>query len=77
MPAIPANPNQSRGIESKEGLPPDLATRMAEEYLETQDDAAFGAAINYLVDLDNAVIVDVEPSVPIRTTEAFAARRVT
>ena len=28
-----------------------------------------------MVDLDNAVIVDVEPSVPIRTAEAFAARR--
>lgn len=28
-----------------------------------------------MVDLDNAVIVDVEPSVPIRGAEAFAARR--
>lgn len=28
-----------------------------------------------MVDLDNTVIVDVEPSVPIRTAEAFAARR--
>ncbi len=102
---IPANANQTRGIESKEGLPPDLTTRVVEEYLETLDDAAFGASTevvrkyispvdpaarwigadggaaffaystNYMVDLDNAVIVDVEPSVPIRTAEAFAARR--
>ncbi len=28
-----------------------------------------------MVDLDNAVIVDVEPSVPIRTAETLAARR--
>jgi hypothetical protein len=102
---IPANANQTRGIENKEGLPPELTTRMVEEYLETLDDAAFGASTkvvpkyispvdpaarwtgadggaaffaystNYMVDLDNAVIVDVEPSVPIRTAEAFAARR--
>ena len=102
---IPANANQTRGIDSKEGLPPDLTTRVVEEYLETLDDAAFGASTkvvpkyispvdpaarwtgadggaaffaystNYMVDLDNAVIVDVEPSVPIRTAEAFAARR--
>ncbi len=102
---IPANANQTRGIESKEGLPPDLTTRVVEEYLETLDDAAFGGSTkvvpkyispvdpaarwtgadggaaffaystNYMVDLDNAVIVDVEPSVPIRTAEAFAARR--
>ncbi len=102
---IPANANQTRGIDSKEGLPPDLTTRVVEEYLETLDDAAFGASTkavpkyispvdpaarwtgadggaaffaystNYMVDLDNAVIVDVEPSVPVRTAEAFAARR--
>jgi len=102
---IPANANQTRGIDSKEGLPPELTTRVVEEYLETLDDAAFGASTkvvpkyispvdpaarwtgadggaaffaystNYMVDLDNAVIVDVEPSVPIRTAEAFAARR--
>ena len=92
-------------VESKEGLPPDLTARVIDEYLETLDDAAFGASTkvtpkyispvdpaarwtgadggaaffaystNYMVDLDNAVIVDVEPSVPIRTAEAFAARR--
>ncbi|SMY10413.1 transposase [Flavimaricola marinus] len=102
---IPANANQTRGIESKEGLPPELSARVIDEYLETLDDAAFGASTkvipkyispadpaarwtgadggaaffaystNYMVDLDNAVIVDVEPSVPIRTAEAFAARR--
>ena len=102
---IPANANQTRGIESKEGLPPELTARVIDEYLETLDDAAFGASTkvvpkyispvdpaarwtgadggaaffaystNYMVDLDNAVIVDVEPSVPIRTAEAFAARR--
>ena len=102
---IPANANQTRGIESKEGLPPDLTARVVDEYLEMLDDAAFGASTkvvpkyispvdpaarwtgadggaaffaystNYMVDLDNAVIVDVEPSVPIRTAEAFAARR--
>ena len=102
---IPANANQTRGIESKEGLPPELTARVIDEYLETLDDAAFGASTkvvpkyispvdpaarwtgadggaaffaystNYMVDLDNAVIVDVEPSVPIRTAEVFAARR--
>ena len=102
---IPANANQTRGIESEEGLPANLSSRVVDEYLETLDDAAFGASTkvvpkyispvdpaarwtgadggaaffaystNYMVDLDNAVIVDVEPSVPIRTAEAFAARR--
>ena len=41
---IPANANQTRGIDSKEGLPPDLTSRAVDEYLETLDDAAFGAA---------------------------------
>lgn len=102
---IPANANQTRGIDSKEGLPADLTNRVFDEYLQTLDDAAFGASTkvvpkyispvdpaarwtgadggaaffaystNYMVNLDNAVIVDVEPSVPIRTAEAFAARR--
>jgi transposase len=102
---IPANANQTRGIDSKEGLPADLTSRALDEYLETLDDAAFGASTkvvpkyispvdpaarwtgadggaaffaystNYMVDLDNAVIVDVEPSVPIRTAETLAARR--
>ena len=104
---IPANANQTRGIDSKEGLPPDLTSRAVDEYLETLDGElanAFGAATdaipkyvspvdpaarwtgadggaacfaystNYLVDLDNAVIVDVEPTAPIRPAEARAAR---
>lgn len=78
---------------------PDEATRAAQEYLDTLDDAAFGAATqvkpktlspsdpaarftgangdraffaystNYLVDQDNAIIVDVEATAPIRQTE--------
>ncbi|MCP4407990.1 MAG: transposase, partial [Gammaproteobacteria bacterium] len=102
---IPANANQTRGIEGKDGLSPELTSRAIDEYLETLDDAAFGAATkvvpkyispvdpgarwtgadggaayfaystNYLVDLDNAVIVDVEPTVPIRPAETLAARR--
>ena len=104
---IPANANQTRGVDSKEGLPPDLTSRAVDEYLETLDGElanAFGAATdaipkyvspvdpaarwtgadggaayfaystNYLVDLDNAVIVDVEPTAPIRPAEARAAR---
>lgn len=101
---IPANANQTRGVDSKKGLPPDLTSRAVDEYLETLDDAAFGASTdaipkfispvdpaarwtgadggaayfaystNYLVDLDNAVIVDVEPTAPIRPAEARAAR---
>ncbi len=76
-----------------------------DEYLETLDDAAFGASTkvvpkyispvdpgarwtgadggaayfaystNYLVDLDNAVIVDVEPTVQIRPAESLAGWR--
>ena len=102
---IPANANQTRGVDTKEGLPPELTTRVVADYLETLDDAAFGASTkvvrkyispvnpaarwtgadggaaffaystNYMVDLDNAVIVDVELSAPIRTAEVFAARR--
>jgi transposase len=101
---IPANANQTRGVDSKEGLSPDLLSRAVNEYIETLDDAAFGAATavipkyispvdpaarwtgadggaayfaystNYLVDLENAVIVDVEPTAPIRPAEARAAR---
>ena len=101
---IPANANQTRGVESKDGLPVDLTSRAVDEYLETLDDVAFGAATkvvpkyispavpaarwtgadggaayfaystNYMVDLDNAVIVDVEPTAPIRPAEARAAR---
>ena len=82
---------------------PERITRATEEYFETLDDAAFGAATtvkpkvlspvdpaarftgakkaysifaystNYLVDLDNAVIVDVETTAPIRQAEVNAA----
>lgn len=102
---IPANANQTRGVDGKEGLPPELTSQAIDEYLETLDDAAFGASTkvvpkfispvdpgarwtgadggaayfaystNYLVDLDHSVIVDVEPTAPIRPAEALAARR--
>jgi len=101
---IPANANQTRGVDSKDGLPSELTSRAVDEYLETLDDVAFGASTtaipkfvspvdpaarwtgadggaayfaystNYLVDLDHAVIVDVEPTAPIRPAEARAAR---
>jgi hypothetical protein len=86
-----------------EAWAPEKITRAAQEYLDTLDDAAFGAATpvrpkalspsdpaarftaangdrpfyaystNYLVDLDHAVIVDVEATAPIRQAEAGAA----
>jgi transposase len=89
-------------IEPKEWAPEKI-TRAAQEYLDTLDDAAFGAATpvtpkalspsdpaarftaangdrpfyaystNYLVDLQHAVIVDVEATAPIRQAEAGAA----
>ncbi|MEM8970752.1 MAG: transposase [Pseudomonadota bacterium] len=82
----------------------DAASRATEEYLDTLDDAAFGAATpvkpkaispadpaarltgangdrpffgyctNYLVDLDNAIIVDVQATAPIRQVEVSAVR---
>jgi len=82
---------------------PERITRATQEYLDTLDDAAFGAATpvkpkalspsdpaarftaangdrpfyayctNYLVDLENAVIVDVEATAPIRQAEVGAA----
>jgi transposase len=82
---------------------PEKITRATQEYLDTLDDAAFGAATpvkpkvlsrsdpaarftaangdrpfyaystNYLVDLEHAVIVDVEATAPIRQAEAGAA----
>jgi Transposase DDE domain len=95
---IKADANREDGIE------PEHASRATTEYLETLDDAAFGAATpvqpkyvspvdpaarwsaadrgkayflyaaNYLVDLENAVIVDVEATAPIRQAENKAAR---
>ena len=44
---IPANANQTRGVDSKEGLPTDLTSRAVDEYLETLDDVAFGACLLY------------------------------
>ena len=82
----------------------DAASRATQEYLDTLDDAAFGAATpvkpkaispadpaarltgangdrpffaystNYLVDLDHAVIVDVQATAPIRQAEVSAVR---
>jgi hypothetical protein len=82
----------------------DAANRATQEYLDTLDDAAFGAATpvqpkaispadpaarltgvngdrpflacstNQLVDLDHAIIVDVEAAAPIRHEEAGAVR---
>ena len=37
-------PTRRAGVESKEGLPADLTSRAVDEYLETLDDVAFGAA---------------------------------
>ena len=101
---IPANANQTRGVDSKGDLPSEPTSRAVDEYLETLNDVDFGASTtaipkfispvdpaarwtgadggaayftystNYLVDLDHAVIVDVEPTAPIRPAEARAAR---
>src|SRR5262252_379421 len=87
---IRADANRQRGIEGEKGLPPEVAGRAIDEYLDVLDDAAFGAATdvtpkfispsdpaarwtgahggqaffgystNYLIDVDNAIIVDVE-----------------
>ncbi len=62
------------------------STKVVPKYFSPVDPAArwtgadggaafFAYSTNYMMDLDNAAIVDVEPSVPIRTAEAFAARR--
>lgn len=101
---IKADANREDGLEPRDWSPEEHATRATAEYLETLDDAAFGAATpvqpkyvspvdpaarwsaadrgkahflyctNYLVDLDHAVIVDVEPTTPIRQAENKAAR---
>lgn len=102
---ISADANRALGGTGAEGLPPEKRSRAITEYLETLDDAAFGAAtsvtpkflspsdpaarwtgahrgpafyaysINYLVDVEHAVIVDVEGSGPIRQAEIEAAKR--
>jgi len=84
--------------------PDEQGSRAAQEYIDTLDDAAFGASTpvkpktispsdpaarftgangdraffaystNYLVDLENAIIVDVEATAPIRQAEVGAVR---
>ncbi|MEM9814695.1 MAG: IS1182 family transposase [Pseudomonadota bacterium] len=101
---IKADANREDGIAPADWSPKDYASRATTEYLETLDDAAFGAATpvepkyispvdpaarwsaadrgkahfiystNYLVDLEHAIIVDVEPTAPIRQAENKAAR---
>lgn len=101
---IKADANREDGIAAQDWSPAEHASRATTEYLQTLDDAAFGAATpvepkfispvdpaarwsaadrgkahfiysnNYLVDLDNAIIVDVEPTAPIRQAENKAAR---
>lgn len=102
---ISADANRAQGGTGAEGLPPEKRSRAIDEYLETLDDAAFGAAtnvtpkflspsdpaarwtgahrgpafyaysVNYLVDVEHAVIVDVEGSGPLRQAEVEAAKR--
>ena len=102
---IKADANRQNSVEGAAGLPPGAASRAAQEYLATLDDAALGAATpvvpkfispadpaarwtgangglaffayatNYLIDLDNAIIVDVEATTAIRQAEVTAAKR--
>jgi hypothetical protein len=99
---ISADANRFNKVDAKDWSP-ERISRATEEYLETLDDAAFGAAApvqpkvlsptdpaarftgakktvsffaystNYMVDLENAIIVDVEATVPIRQAEVGAA----
>lgn len=96
---IKADASRYNKVERSQWSAPEAATRAIQEYLDTLDDAAFGAATpvkpktlspsdpaarftgangdraffaystNYLVDLDNAIIVDVEATAPIRQAE--------
>jgi transposase len=102
---IRADANRQKSVEGSVGLPPEARSRSVQEYLQTLDDAAFGAATavtpkfispadpaarwtgatgglaffaytaNYLIDLDNAIIVDVEATTAIRQAEVTAAKR--
>ena len=73
---IPANAPQTRGIDSKEGLPSDLTSRAVDEYLETLDDVAFGSATKvvpkYISPADPAArwtgLTEVRPILPIQPT---------
>ena len=99
---VQADAKRLNKVETKDWTP-ERITRATEEYFDTLDDEAFGAATtvkpkvlspvdpaarftgakkaysifaystNYLVDLDNAVIVDVETTAPIRQAEVNAA----
>jgi transposase len=101
---IKADASRQKGIEGAEGLPPEVTSRAAAEYLAVLDDAAFGAAsevtpkfispadpaarwtgahggpaffaysANYLIDLDHAVIIDVEATTAVRQAEVTAAK---
>ncbi len=104
---IKADANKQRSVEGSEAVDWKAMAetrRSVQEYLDTLDDAAWGAAsqakpkfvsrsdpaaqwtgamkghaffanaTNYLIDLDNAVIVDVEASRAIRQAEVGAAR---
>jgi transposase len=96
---IKADASRYSKVERAEWSAPEVVSRATQEYLDTLDDAAFGAATpvepktlspadpaarftgangdraffaystNYLVDLDNAIIVDVEATAPIRQAE--------
>jgi transposase len=96
---IKADASRYTKVERADWSVPETVTRATQEYLNTLDDAAFGAATpvepkalspadpaarytgangdrpffaystNYLVDLDNAVIVDVDATAPIRQAE--------
>ena len=96
---IKADASRYTKVEHADWSVPETVTRATQEYLDTLDDAAFGAATpvepkalsptdpaarytgangdrpffaystNYLVDLDNAVIVDVDATAPIRQAE--------
>lgn len=101
---IKADASRYTKVDFSEWSAADTANRATQEYLDTLDDAAFGAATsvkpkvispadpaarltgangdrpffaystNYLVDLDNAIIVDVEATAPIRQAEVGAVR---
>ena len=101
---IKADASRYTKVDFTEWSATDVANRATQEYLDTLDDTAFGAATpvkpkaispadpaarltgangdrpffaystNYLVDLDNAVILDVEATAPIRQAEVGAVR---
>jgi len=102
---IRADFDRQRAVPGDEGLPSDATGHAVREYLETLDDAAFGAATpilpkklaptdpaarftavtperaffaystNYLIDLDHAVIMDVEATTAVLHAEVTAQRR--